>query len=293
MRAKTFMTRMTLLSCLLGVVLVTPINAMAEPTGQVIVTPGEPVQIAFVADRSGVGASYYAGIRNAAQMALQWQGTIRGFPVRLNDGFDAPCTGDTAIAENAAQATAVVANVQNVAVIGHFCSFGLGGAVPGACPSPSTSSALSIYQSSGLVTINGSTTSRCLPAIGPSVFNATTVPDPGSDSWYSMVTTLPADRLWQLLYRFEFGAAPTGFADLYFDATRLLLARIAQTATVVHGSLVIDRARLARAVRNTSRFPGVTCTITRDPNTGFRVNDQAALARCASPLFGFALDTAG
>ena len=76
--------------------------------------------------------------------------------------------------------------------------------------------------------------------------------------------------------------APTGFADLYFDATRLLLARLEQTARNVKGSLVIDRLALARAVRHTRHFPGVTCSIALDPATGFRIDDQAALARCAT-----------
>ena len=146
---------------------------------------------------------------------------------------------------------------------------------------PSDTSALALYQSSNLVVLNGSTTNTCLPAVGPAVFNATTISDPGWDAWYAQVKTLPGDRLWQQLYQFEFGVAPTDFADLYFDATRLLLSRLDQTATVVNGRLVIDRAALASAVRHTTRFPGITCTIALDPATGFRVNDQAALARCA------------
>jgi len=44
---------------------------------------------------------------------------------------------------------------------------------------------------------------------------------------------------------------------------------------------VIDRAALANAVRNTTNYQGVSCTITIDPTTGNRINDQAALAHCA------------
>ena len=129
--------------------------------------------------------------------------------------------------------------------------------------------------------LNGSTTNACLGTIGPTVFNATIISDPGSDDWAAQVSALPADKLWQLAYRAKFGVAPTGFADLYFDATRLLLARLEQTARSVKRSLVIDRLALARAVRHTRHFPGVTCSIALDPATGFRSNDQAALARCA------------
>jgi hypothetical protein len=36
------------------------------------------------------------------------------------------------------------------------------------------------------------------------------------------------------------------------------------------------------AVRNTTAYRGVTCTITLDPSRGSRVNDPTALSRCAS-----------
>ena len=65
-------------------------------------------------------------------------------------------------------------------------------------------------------------------------------------------------------------------------ATLLPLARLEQTARNVKGSLVIDRLAFARAVRHTRHFPGMTCSIALDPATGFRTNDQAALARCAN-----------
>jgi ABC-type branched-subunit amino acid transport system substrate-binding protein len=274
----------------LGLACAAAAGAAPAAASSVIVPPGAPLQIAFVADRSGTAASYYTGIRNAALMALQLQSTIRGFRVQLNDDLDAPCAS---IAQGVADANAVVGNPQNVAVIGHFCSPSLGGAGLPPCPSPGATSALSIYERSGVVVINGSTTSPCLPAIGPSVFNATIISDPGSGAWYAQVAALPIDRLWQLIYQAEFGVAPTGFADLYFDATRLLLTRITQSSRVVQGSLVIDRAALAQAVRHTTGFPGVTCSISLDPATGYRINDQAALARCGLPFFGSVLGVTG
>jgi hypothetical protein len=96
------------------------------------------------------------------------------------------------------------------------------------------------------------------------------------------VQRLPSDLAWQREYVTEFGSSPQGFADLYFDAASLLLRRLRQVSRVdAVGDLVIGRDALAGAVRNTTHFPGVSCTIALDPATGNRVNDPAALARCA------------
>ena len=46
------------------------------------------------------------------------------------------------------------------------------------------------------------------------------------------------------------------------------------------GNLVIERKALAKAVRSTTDFDGVTCTITLDAASGNRLDDQASLARC-------------
>jgi hypothetical protein len=275
-----------LLAAISTALAVGPVGPAAAAGNQVVVPHGAPVQIAVMLDKSdSIAPLYTAGVRNAIQMAVQLHPRIHGFPIRLNDSFDAPCLGDGAFTQNLADATAIVANPQNVAVLGPFCSAPLGGVTfPGPCSSPPPTSALSVYEQNGVVLISGSTTNACLPAIGPTVFNTTIVPDPGSDLWYSQVTALPSDRLWQLFYRAEFGVAPTPFADLYFDATRLLLTRLDQTARSFGGQLVIDRQALARAVRQTTRFPGVTCTISLDPATGFRIDDQAALAHCAAPF---------
>jgi ABC-type branched-subunit amino acid transport system substrate-binding protein len=88
---------------------------------------------------------------------------------------------------------------------------------------------------------------------------------------------------WARAYRSEFGSDPylQQFPALYYDATRLLIARLQRVSAVVDGNLVINRAALASAVRHTSDFPGVTCTITLDPATGNRINDSAALNGCA------------
>jgi hypothetical protein len=246
---------------------------------QVVVPRGQPVQIAVVLDESPpISTLYSQGIRNAVQMALRLHSSVRGFPIQLNDNFDGPCFGDDNVAVNAAAADAVVSNTQNVAVIGHICSQAF--AAGATCPKPAPTTALSIYEAQAITTINGSATAPCNASVGPTVFNGTAVPGTAFDGWYSLVKKLPSDRLWQQTYQLLFGVAPTDFADLYFDATNLLLTRLQQTSTVAGGKLVINRAALAKAVRNTTNFPGVTCTVSLD-QTGYRINDNAALGRCA------------
>jgi hypothetical protein len=73
------------------------------------------------------------------------------------------------------------------------------------------------------------------------------------------------------------------YADLYYDATRVLIRKLEATAFVnAQGNLVINRALLASAVRHTTSLNGITCTITIDPKTGNRVNDPHALTQCAT-----------
>ena len=246
----------------------------AAAAGTVVVAHGRPVEIAVVLDRStGVGAPVTPAIVNAIHMATQFIPVIRGFRVQL-DPYDAPCGGDEAVAPDASAAQSVVANPQTVAVVGHECSYAFsGGAVVddnGVCQTPTTPNALAIYEAAGIPTIDGSATSPCLPADGPTVFNRTVVDDANFDPWYAAVQTLPSDKLWTAIYTLEFGAPPTEFADLYFDATTLLLARTYQVSRLGEGRLVIDRAALAQAIRHTTGFPGVTGPITLDPTTGNR-----------------------
>jgi ABC-type branched-subunit amino acid transport system substrate-binding protein len=101
--------------------------------------------------------------------------------------------------------------------------------------------------------------------------------------WLAQVSTLPSVLEWVEDYEAEFGEAPVlpALSALYFDAASLLLKRLLQVSRVVNGNLVIDRAALARVVRGTRGYQGITCKITLDEATGNRVNHQAALARCA------------
>ena len=228
----------------------------------VVVPHGQPVQIAFVGSTDFPGLTQ--SFKNAIQMAIGQHPTIRGFPIHINESD--PSCGDAGA--NVAAANAIVSNLQNAAVIGHACSSGFTPALP-------------IYQDADLVTISGSATDASLPSLGPNVFNRTAVADPNFDAWYAQVKELPSDLVFQQDYQNKFGA-PQDFTDLYFDATSLLLGDLSKVSTIVKGNLVIDRAALANAVRNTSNYQGVTCTVTLDPSTGNRVNDPASLTQCAS-----------
>ena len=247
--------------------------ALPAATGQVVVPRGNVVQIAVVLPFTGDLNVVGAGAWNAVQLAVEKHSRIKGFAVHLNP-LNGPCGPDDGL--NLAAANQVVANPQNVAVIGHFCS-------------PHFKEALPVYQTAGVVTISGSVTGAMVPSFGPDVFNSVAVSDaccPFQDNftpWYSTVSQLPSDLFWrQHVYVREFGTAPPAYADLYYDATTLLLTKIARVASRdEEGNLVINRAALARAVRATTGFEGVTCDVTLD-RTGYRVNDPAALSQCAS-----------
>jgi ABC-type branched-subunit amino acid transport system substrate-binding protein len=261
-----------LIACTGSALLVSITGAAAAGTHHlapesVVVPHGQPVQIALADDLTGFASGYAASVENAVRLAVVAHPDVHGFPIRLNV-VDAPCGDSTA---DASTASAIVANTQNVGVLGQLCSAGFDQALP-------------IYQQAGIVVISGSATSDSLPALGPTVFNRTVVSDgDGGTVWYAQVQTLPRDGAWDSAYADLFGAPPTDFADLYYDAATVLISKLDATASVdKSGDLVIDRAQLARAVRRTTNQDGITCTVTIDPKTGNRINDPKALKRCGS-----------
>jgi len=154
-------------------------------------------------------------------------------------------------------------------VLGQFCSGGF-------------DESLAVYEAADVVVVSGSATAPTLPPFGPTVFNRTAVADPGFDDWYAQVAALPRDAAWRSAFAALFGSPPTDFADLYSDAAKVLLRSLLGTSWVDrNGNLVVDRTALARSVRHTRDLRGVTCTVTIDPATGNRVDDQKSLARCA------------
>jgi ABC-type branched-subunit amino acid transport system substrate-binding protein len=263
-----------LIAAALTTALAVPSAAGADTSqGTLVVVPrGQPVQIAFATDLSGPASGFGTSLANAVQMAVDAHPAIRGFPIKINT-VDAPCGDPTA---DVAAATSIVANGQNVGVLGQLCSSGFDQALP-------------IYQSADVVTITGSATAPGLSSFGPTVFNRTAVNDTccpfvdGFDPWYATVVTLPSDIAWQLAYNLKFGTAPTAFADLYYDAARLLIRNLQNVSSVdSSGNLVVDRATLAQAVRSTTKYQGVSCTITLDPATGDRLDDTTSLSPCAT-----------
>lgn len=245
-------------------------GALGNTSSQVVVQRGQPLELAFTAvnTQGEFLAEASQSIENAVRMAIERHATIRGFPVQVNV-VETLCGVD-----NTAAATEIVNNAQNTAVLGHLCSAGF-------------ENALEIYDEAGVVTISGSASNSSLPAHGPTVFNRTIVVSdaPGDDGelWGTQVAALPTVLEWAQEYEADFGEAPflQPLPALYFDAASLLLKRLQQVSRIVDGNLVIDRGKLAQAVRASTKYQGVTCKVTLDPATGNRLNDQAALARCA------------
>jgi ABC-type branched-subunit amino acid transport system substrate-binding protein len=261
---RTFVAAVSLAAAIAGTLAAAAVSA----GGSVIVPVGGPVQIAVVLPASGGAADLGQSAANAVRMAVDDHGPVHGFAIQLN-AYDGPCGGDVAAAHLAA-ATAVVSNPQNVAVVGHFCSSG-------------DSAALPIYEQAGIVAISGSVTGDSLPQLAPTVFDRTTIEDAANgrsaDAWYKSIQNLKSDQRWQAAYTTRFGQPPADYADLYYDATTLLLDRLDQVATVQAGSLSIDRAALAAAVRDTTGFIGVSCTIDLDA-AGNRINDHTPHSTC-------------
>jgi ABC-type branched-subunit amino acid transport system substrate-binding protein len=265
-----------LLAVAVAAALAVPTAAWADTSQatEVVVPRGQPVQFAFTADTTQpqfpVFTAFTTAAENAIQMAIEQHPTIRGFPIQVND-VETLC-GDGA--DNTASATMIVSNAQNTAVLGNLCTSGMVSALP-------------IYEAAGVVTISGSASGSVLPPLGPTVFNRTiAMSDAAGDAgdiWVSQIASLPSVLEWDQEFEAEFGVAPflSPLPALYFDAASLLLRRLQEVSRIVNGNLVIDRAALASAVRNTTKFQGVTCTLTLDPLTGNRINDPAALAGCA------------
>ena len=243
-----------------------PVPPVVSNTIHVVVPPGQPIQIAFALDS---GFSGTPSLAHAIQMAVDDHGGVLGFPIRIN-GVNAPTCSDPPNAVTAATTAAyrITANLQNVAVLGQVCSHGF-------------AQALAIYQKADMVVVSGSATNTALPAAGPTVFNRTIVDDNDVDAWYPVISQLPVDLAWRLDYTTKFGAPPSNFADLYYDAANIVLGDIAGASLVdAKGNLIVDRVALATAVRHTSGYPGVTCSVTID-SSGNRVDDGQAITTCA------------
>jgi ABC-type branched-subunit amino acid transport system substrate-binding protein len=228
-------------------------------SSSIVLAPGQRLEIAVPVDQTTPGIGPLAtAARNAVQLAIESHPHIKGFTVQQDDISATPCSDPGA---NAAAATSIVANPDVAGVVGHLCSNGLAGALP-------------VYESAGMVVVSGSATDPSLTGLGPSVFDRTVVNDADNGAnWLTAVEQLPSVLAWQQRYTARFGIAPTTFAELYYDATSLLLNRINQVATLDgSGNLVIDRRMLAAAVRHTTNYQGVSGCISLDA-VGNRFNN--------------------
>jgi ABC-type branched-subunit amino acid transport system substrate-binding protein len=77
---------------------------------------------------------------------------------------------------------------------------------------------------------------------------------------------------WNDAFNAAYGRQPSDLAKYVYDTTILMLTRINEVSTLdVSNNLLLDRAVLTMAVRNTSSFMGITGNITLEPD-GDRVN---------------------
>jgi ABC-type branched-subunit amino acid transport system substrate-binding protein len=245
----------------------TPPTTGVSNATQVVVPRGQPIQIAFANDS---GSGFATSLANAVAMAVGNHSTVDGFPIKVN-AVDVRTCGQLpgTLAAATTGAYMITSNLQNLAVLGQVCSQGF-------------AQALRIYETAGIVVLSGSATNPALPAAGPDVFNRTTVDDYTFDNWYATISQLPGDLVWRQKYTDKFGTTPSDFADLYYDAANIVIDDIAAVSQVdSRGELVVDRAALAAAVRNTNGYPGVTCSVTID-SSGNRTDDGAAISTCAS-----------
>jgi ABC-type branched-subunit amino acid transport system substrate-binding protein len=243
---------------------------------QVVVRPPSGILVAYVGPQTGGPSALFSPLQQAARMAIQDHGPVRGFEVVLVS-FDDACTE----AGGEAAAQKIVADERIVAVVGPVCS-------------RSASSALPILDSKTVVMISGSATLPGLSARGPRVFHRTVLDDdqvqalgypsqiyiedlPAVQGWFDDFVDwggeLPGDDLKHLV-------------PYQYDAMRVLLSALDLSAQANDdGSLVVNRQALRAAVDATSRFPGVTGLITferdgdRDPLSAADKNPRAGVCR--------------
>jgi len=130
--------RLGLLAAVAFVLVAAPLSGgSGKAKDEVVVAPGQPLQIAVALPPDPSIASLAEGMRNAIGIAVGAHATVHGFAVQLNT-VSAPCFTADAVAMNAASAQSVVANAQNVAVIGHVCSLAFANTAPfdGDCVPP-------------------------------------------------------------------------------------------------------------------------------------------------------------
>jgi predicted GH43/DUF377 family glycosyl hydrolase len=236
----------------LSLFFLSPLSAQSTPSSPddvldvtVAVPEGQPVQIAAsIWD----GWENYQDFYQVVQMAVDDYGSIQGFDVAVN-AYDGPCdtAGGQALADD------IVAETQNLGLVGPLCS-------------STTLSAAPVLETNSVVMISYANTRPDLYSYGPTIFNRVVLADPLFEAWDVQVHSLPPVMDWETDASTALGHAPGSFMVYAYDATTLLLSQIDSVSTVDGGgNLVIDRAALAQAVRNTDGFAGLTGEVTLNP----------------------------
>jgi beta-xylosidase len=113
--------------------------------------------------------------------------------------------------------------------------------------------------------VSPSNTNPTVHTNGPRVYNRVVVMDPLFDPWDPVIARRPSVQTWQADFEATYGRQPDSIAKYAYDAATLLLARIDQVSQVDGGgNLVLSRAALEAAVRNTFDFEGITGVISLD-----------------------------
>jgi ABC-type branched-subunit amino acid transport system substrate-binding protein len=199
-----------------------------------------------LAPTSGQHAALGLALRNTVELAVEELGS--GLPLEVALVDDA-CTepGGTAAAG------AVVGDPDVVAVIGPACSAAAHGALPG-------------LAGAGIPAISGAAAEPGLGGLGPTAFTRT-IPAEDQPISIDAVTGLIGVQEFLARYQQRYGALPPTQYLTYlaytYDAAGVLIGALTATGSVVgDGSITLDRAELAAAIRATSGFVGITGTIT-------------------------------
>jgi predicted amidohydrolase YtcJ len=238
-----------------------------QPGSQVVVAPGQAIQIAVVGPESGASPALvdlFHAMQATAHMAIEDHGSIGSIAIELVN-YDDQCAGSGGISV----ASGVVANGQVVAVLGPVCSVGAVGGLPA-------------YEAARIVVVSPSATRPDVPSYGPTVFNRTVLNDAqiieeglGSDAYIEALSSVQA---FYTDYRNRIGQEPPASVRQYlaytYDAAMILLRAIAREAVLRgDGALVIGRQALLDTVRGTKDYRGVTGAISFD-SQGNRLPDS-------------------
>lgn len=226
----------------------------ASPSQGLLVPSGQPLRIALIAPASGQHAELGTAQLLALQVAAGDYGPIDGFAVQVVS-FDDGC-GEQG---GAAAAEQVVADGGFILVIGPGCS-------------DSAQSGLPILEAAGIPLVVASATEPLLDRLAPAMFNRVVLDEDQAAAAAidaSSVEDLDAVQELYSRYEFEYGSLPTAayrpFLAYTYDALTLALAALDSVAILGEdGSLIVDRAALATAIRRTVEHEGVTGAITID-----------------------------